>query len=736
MKRLLFGSFFVLMLLLVFGHTFPEKTLLFEGKEFTDFTCTLPNEFPETKEGCHIDLICSEGKESCKNLETEFLKIAQWAATQYSAKEAEECEQINLEYAEACKTVDPKACGLAWQSKSKWEELTEEEKEACTTLDKESCDEIRGDFELCKPYLLWAIPDGQGTCGVKCQIYNALNDLESCYQETLSKKIDLCQQLYSFGYKQGGEASAKETVIKSLKKGSGFGHGNYWNALSLCLNNVKTVEELILFWEDDIKGKQERLDFDYENKAEYEAWIAANPNDAEGIAKRRSWLVELEKDIQNIKQGLAESQQKKESFEDNILNERINEALAKMAEEEDNLHGLIQEEINKSDNQKIDGFKERMQAFWEKVSAITQEINITCAYGKSDAIQEKMPGLEGKVKQLEEELGEPVDVTDNANDCGGYCLQTVEESIGEFYNRTHEFRDYAALMNFIKGQGDIAGPTKAECEAECVSKIPYSFGKLEGENCTCPCRDGYIASEGKCLKKIEEVLEKDDLKKKRFKRENISLKNPPEPPPLNNKTKEAIQKILGLNTDEFKQGMGEGKKACIVISSEVGDYERLWLGSKINLMYAFMKHLGYEVSIYDRHSDEVLLTGMFDPSVDAVASFSHGAEPSLQGLPIDGGLETVAADYRRRHYEESGMSNQEARNKANTESSLGWSFCYNHSCHSGDAGDKTSNEPGYKELANFALREGGVYYGEKGILWATSHPDLSYTKSYSKGGGS
>ncbi len=731
MKKLLTCILFVLLLLLVFGCSVSsEKILLFEGKEeFTNFTCTLPDEFPETKEGCHIDLLCSEGKDACKNPETEFLKIAQWAGTQYSAEEAEKCEQISLDYAEACEVFDPEACTSAWQGKSSWEELTEEGKEVCDTLDKEACDEIRGDYELCEPYLSWASPSGQGTCGVQCQVYNALNDLEDCYQESLQKKMDLCQKLYSFGYKQGGEASTKEEVIKSLLKGKGYGHGAYWGALSLCLSNVEGVEESILAWEDNIKRKQQRLDEDYKNKLEYEAWIAANPNDAEGIAKRQSWLVALEKDIKNVKADLADYQQKKENLEDNILDERVNEALAKMSTEEDKLHALIQEEISNPSNQEIDGFKERMESFWEKVSAITKEINLTCAYGKGDTIKEKMPGLEQKVKQLEEEeLGETVEVVTEANECGNYCLQTAQGTIGDFYDRTHEFRDYFALMAFIKGQGEIVGPTKAECESECVSKSPFSFGKLEGENCTCPCRDGYVASEGRCLKKIEDVPGKDDLKKNRFKRENISLKNPPEPPPLNDKTKKAIKSILGLNADEFEQGMGEGKKAAIVVSSEVGDYERLWLGRKINLMFAFMKHLGYDVTIYDRHSDDVLLAGMFDPSVDAVASFSHGAEPSLQGLTFDGGLEAVSADYRRTHYEESGMSKQDARIKANTESSLGWSFCYNHSCHGGDSG--------YKDLANFSLREGGVYYGEEGILWATSHPSLSYTRPYSEGDGS
>ena len=88
-------------------------------------------------------------------------------------------------------------------------------------------------------------------------------------------------------------------------------------------------------------------------------------------------------------------------------------------------------------------------------------------------------------------------------------------------------------------------------------------------------------------------------------------------------------------------------------------------------------------------------------------------------------LDIVAADRRRKHYENQGMSTSEARAKANAETSLGWGFCYNHSCHSGDSG--------YKNLANFALREGGVYYGEDGILWATSYPDTEYIKPHNEG---
>ncbi len=732
MKKLLAAVFFILFISIVFA--FPDshyKTLFFEAQEkFTGFACVLPDQFPETKQDCHIDLLCPEEKDSCKDLETEFLKIAQWAATQYSAKQAEHCEQVDLDYAEACKVVDQTACSNAWKNKSNWNELTEKEKEVCANINKEACDEIRSEFELCKPYLFWALPDGTGTCGVKCQIYYALNELQSCYQESFTKKIELCQQLYKFGYKQGGESSAKETVIKSFRKNDFSASGDYWRALSLCLANVEGIEESIQFWEDTIKKKQERINSDYEYKAEYQSWIDSNPNKTEEIAKRQKWIAEIEKDIQNLKTEISESQQKKENLEYNFLDKRVNEALAKMTAEEDKLHGIIQKALSNPDNQKIDGFKERIQFFWEKVSGIAKEINLVCASGKSQTIKEKMPVLEEKIKQLhEEELGDLVDITGKTKDCGSYCSQTVTETIGEFYDRIFEFRDYSVLMDFINGQKDIAGPTKAECEAECTSKIPFSFGKLEGQECTCPCRQGYVSSEGKCFQKLDAVPKKDDLKKNRFSREKISLENPPEPPPLNEKTKKQIKKILGLNADEFKQGMGQGKKAGIFISAGIGDYERLWIGSKINLMYAFMKYLGYEVSIYDRHSDEVILNAMFGPEVDAVASFSHGAEPGLQGLPIDGSvLETTGADYRRKHYEKSGMATKEARKKANSENSLGWSFCYNHSCHGGDAG--------YKELADFALREGGVYFGEKGILWATSYPDLSYTKSFAGGGSS
>ena len=33
-------------------------------------------------------------------------------------------------------------------------------------------------------------------------------------------------------------------------------------------------------------------------------------------------------------------------------------------------------------------------------------------------------------------------------------------------------------------------------------------------------------------------------------------------------------------------------------------------------------------------------------------------------------------------------------------------------------------------MAKTLVRKGGVYYGEKGLLWATSHPGQEYIRGY------
>ena len=94
----------------------------------------------------------------------------------------------------------------------------------------------------------------------------------------------------------------------------------------------------------------------------------------------------------------------------------------------------------------------------------------------------------------------------------------------------------------------------------------------------------------------------------------------------------------------------------------------------------------------------------------------------MEDQDIESGLETQLAAARGRWYEKQGMPKTEARKKANSENSLGLDFYYNHTCHSADEG--------YKDVANVIVKEGGVYYGEEGLLWATSPPSPEYIRPY------
>ncbi len=210
--------------------------------------------------------------------------------------------------------------------------------------------------------------------------------------------------------------------------------------------------------------------------------------------------------------------------------------------------------------------------------------------------------------------------------------------------------------------------------------------------------------------------------KQRFKKEEMAPEEP-EVPEMDEETKQKIREWTGLNVDDFTAGAGKGKKAYVIISDSLNPnkLEMVWTYKKVRYMVAFMNHMGYETRLLFREKDEELFKAMGDPEAGAVAYFGHEGSPAVGGLEADD-LELTLADARKEGYMSQGMSESEARKKANAEVSMNLDIFYNHSCHSADEG--------YEQLAKLAVKQGGVYYGERGYLWATSSPETEYINQY------
>ena len=158
--------------------------------------------------------------------------------------------------------------------------------------------------------------------------------------------------------------------------------------------------------------------------------------------------------------------------------------------------------------------------------------------------------------------------------------------------------------------------------------------------------------------------------------------------------------------------------------------ERIWILKKVHYSVAFYKALGYDVTLLDQgykldEPDETrsdaIFTAITDPDVGAVSYFAHADEPSIEDQGADN-VATHLARARKAWYMRQGMSEKDARLKANSEVSIALDIYYNHTCHSADEG--------FEEFADQIIREGGVYYGEPGLLWATSAPDTEYIKGF------
>jgi len=215
-----------------------------------------------------------------------------------------------------------------------------------------------------------------------------------------------------------------------------------------------------------------------------------------------------------------------------------------------------------------------------------------------------------------------------------------------------------------------------------------------------------------------------------FSDEELFPEDPVVAEEMDDYTKEKIKSWLGLDVDSFPKDMGKGKKGYIVLSESISPnkLEILYVYKKIQYATAFMNHFGYNVRLVNRAAlpanddwaNHPAFKAIADPGAGGVFYFSHAADPSIEDIEGDS-IPTYLANSRKIWYMEQGMSESQARQKANTEPN-GLDFYYNHQCHGAD--------PGFKVFADAIIREGGVYYGEPGFLWAASPASTQYIRGY------
>lgn len=310
--------------------------------------------------------------------------------------------------------------------------------------------------------------------------------------------------------------------------------------------------------------------------------------------------------------------------------------------------------------------------------------------------------------------------------CNSYCVGDDSNSHG-----IAEGEDCNCYCNdgylYSATEGKCAN-AEGVCTSFCKENIPNSHGVMEGEDCFCYCDEGYVASEGTCVKKVEKIPPKDELKDK-FDEEDISPEKPPETK-MDWTTKQFIKDILGINVDEYedKRGMGEGKTAYVIVSTSISGYERLWLGTKVNLMVTFFQYLGYEVRLIDRESTNTVFSAIAHPDTGAVGYFGHGpkGKPGIENMGVNT-VDSVLVARERLYKEMYGLDDLQAYQRVQAEGGLKHlDMLYNHVCYGGDFG--------YQVTADGLLRPGGVYYGEEGILFGTLDvPHVKYVKPETSG---
>ncbi len=336
---------------------------------------------------------------------------------------------------------------------------------------------------------------------------------------------------------------------------------------------------------------------------------------------------------------------------------------------------------------------------------------------------------------LDDDYDGAIDCEDS--DCAEEIVCTAECFSGDDCGEGKECRESKCVMitgtcrgnedceeGFICRQEQCVENVECTIDIDCVPGLMCKEKKCVEEEPECvkdiDCSPGLECKKGKCVEGVD-VPGRNELEDM-FNEDNLLPENP-DVPELDQETKEKIEKWTGLNVDDFSKDMGKGKKAYVLISDSLSPnkLEMVYTYKKVQYMIAFYKHMGYDTRLVFRGTDQDVFDAVADPNAGAVAYFGHASDPTIEDQDMEGGLETHLAVARARWYENRGMTPQEARRRANGENSLGLDFFYNHTCHSAD--------PGYKSMADVLIRRGGIYYGEEGLLWATSPPSTQYIRS-------
>jgi len=337
---------------------------------------------------------------------------------------------------------------------------------------------------------------------------------------------------------------------------------------------------------------------------------------------------------------------------------------------------------------------------------------------------------------LDDDYDGAIDCDDS--DCAEELVCTAECFSGDDCGEGKECRESKCVMIAGTCRGNEDCEEGFECRQErCVEDVDCTkdddcFPGLVCKDKKCvkkeaecaqdiDCSPGLECKNGNCVEGVD-VPGRDELQDEMFDEEDL-LPEMPDVPELDEETKRKIKKWTGLDVDDYSKNMGKGKKGYVIINETLNPnrLEMVYTYKKVQYMVAFMKNAGYDVRLVYRKSSDEVFEAIANPNAGAVAYFGHAASTSLEDMDIEGGVDARLAIARSDWYEKQGMDPVEARKKANGEDSMNLDFYYNHTCHSADAG--------FEDFADVLVRKGGVYYGEEGLLWATSPPSTEYIRS-------
>ena len=150
------------------------------------------------------------------------------------------------------------------------------------------------------------------------------------------------------------------------------------------------------------------------------------------------------------------------------------------------------------------------------------------------------------------------------------------------------------------------------------------------------------------------------------------------------------------------------KVAYVFISSGIKTSEKYWILNKINRIRKYYRSLGYKTISVEVNDLDDVVDKLSNPSTKAIAYFGHAAEPSIEYSDAAGIKNSIYLTLYKK-YQGSGINHIEADQRAHERCEHpNLDYAYIHTCNSLD---DTS-------LADYLLRPGGTYWGEKGTLYA------------------